>query len=148
MVVAKCSNLNEIVTVATVVREVLEEFYDAGRLFYTTNKNLEGACNIGSLVLSSLIGYPEGFTVGEFSFKDDTQSANCSIGHCWVTLKDNLIIDITATQFHSKLPKVCISYSENYVKESGGINIFREFWNDLEQDLEHVYEASFHRLGL
>lgn len=82
------------------------------------NPNLEGCCSFGSYLLSKVLqknGYDAYFVEGEY---DDNF-------HCWVEL-DNVIIDITATQF-GDLPKVYITETDdNYYINTYGIKAVRE----------------------
>lgn len=69
---------------------------------FTTKHNLAGYCGLASLVLVRLLkkaGVPA--TVEKGYYDND-------YGHAWVRLPNGAVLDVTATQFHKRLPKVYV----------------------------------------
>jgi hypothetical protein len=96
------SKLEPVKTIAEQVRDRMETWCE-DKHFVTPN--MCGACAICSYVLVKVLnrcGYQAELVLGKYDIEN----------HCWVEL-ENSIIDITATQFGIKLPKVHIAKARN-----------------------------------
>jgi hypothetical protein len=103
----------EVKQIATEVRRWIEQ-----NLPSDCDDNLCGACSFGSYLLTKVLqknGYDAYFVEGDYK-------NSC---HCWVEL-DDVIIDITATQF-GNYPKIYITNNDdNYYINTYGTNAVRE----------------------
>ena len=88
-----------ILGIATAVREAAEGYNKSRAYTYAFNRRLQGACADCSYVLDRLLRQEKVdscFVMGEYN----------GAGHCWVEVPVDQIIDITATQFNARYPKV------------------------------------------
>lgn len=92
--------------------------------------DLGGACDVASAALARLLrrhGVQVTFSTG--TFRQD----NLSSLHCWLTLKDGAILDITATQFDLNLPAVYLTQDtsayEAHAHGRKAASITREWWS-------------------
>ena len=98
----------EIILIANRVRQQVREWIADNDGCDTSD--MWGACSISSYTLSKVLkskGYNVDFVCGITSIE----------GHCWVELDNDVIIDVTATQFDKRLPDVYITSKKNYYEK-------------------------------